>query len=162
EKIHAYACGVTYGTNSEFGFDYLRDNMAASLEDKVQNGGRRDADGRPVTAYSFAIVDVVDNILIDEARTPLVISGAHDGSREDTGGPRSAHAQGVRRGLRLRVRREVQDRRGDRTRRRQGRALPRHRSPLPRGERDAGQSPAAGAEGGVAVQARRRLSGRRG
>ena len=76
EKIHAYACGVTYGTNSEFGFDYLRDNMAASLEDKVQNGGRRDADGRPVTAYSFAIVDEVDNILIDEARTPLIISGA--------------------------------------------------------------------------------------
>jgi preprotein translocase subunit SecA len=76
EKIHAYACDVTYGTNSEFGFDYLRDNMAASLEDKVQNGGRRDADGRPVTAYSFAIVDEVDNILIDEARTPLIISGA--------------------------------------------------------------------------------------
>src|SRR5450755_4437633 len=76
EKIHAYACDVTYGTNSEFGFDYLRDNMAASLEDKVQNGGRRDDDGRPVTAYSFAIVDEVDNILIDEARTPLIISGA--------------------------------------------------------------------------------------
>ena len=76
EKIHAYACDVTYGTNSEFGFDYLRDNMAASLEDKVQNGGRRDDDGRPITAYSFAIVDEVDNILIDEARTPLIISGA--------------------------------------------------------------------------------------
>ena len=76
EKIHAYACDVTYGTNSEFGFDYLRDNMAASLDDKVQNGGRRDEDGRPVTAYSFAIVDEVDNILIDEARTPLIISGA--------------------------------------------------------------------------------------
>src|ERR1022692_2225382 len=76
EKIAAYACDVTYGTNSEFGFDYLRDNMASSLEDKVQNGGRRDADGRPVTAYSFAIVDEVDNILIDEARTPLIISGA--------------------------------------------------------------------------------------
>ena len=76
DKIHAYACDVTYGTNSEFGFDYLRDNMAGSLEDKVQNGGRRDEDGRPVTAYSFAIVDEVDNILIDEARTPLIISGA--------------------------------------------------------------------------------------
>jgi preprotein translocase subunit SecA len=76
EKIHAYACDVTYGTNSEFGFDYLRDNMAASLDDKVQNGGRRDEDGRPVTAYSYAIVDEVDNILIDEARTPLIISGA--------------------------------------------------------------------------------------
>jgi preprotein translocase subunit SecA len=76
EKVHAYACDVTYGTNSEFGFDYLRDNMAASLDDKVQNGGRRDEQGRPVTAYSFAIVDEVDNILIDEARTPLIISGA--------------------------------------------------------------------------------------
>src|SRR5580704_9585209 len=75
-KRAAYACDVTYGTNSEFGFDYLRDNMAASLEDKVQNGGRRDEDGRPITAYSFAIVDEVDNILIDEARTPLIISGA--------------------------------------------------------------------------------------
>jgi preprotein translocase subunit SecA len=76
EKIHAYACDVTYGTNSEFGFDYLRDNMAASLEEKVQNGGRRDENGKPLTAYTFAIVDEVDNILIDEARTPLIISGA--------------------------------------------------------------------------------------
>jgi preprotein translocase subunit SecA len=76
EKIGAYACDVTYGTNSEFGFDYLRDNMAASLEEKVQNGGRRDADDRPLTAHTFAIVDEVDNILIDEARTPLIISGA--------------------------------------------------------------------------------------
>ena len=59
-----YACDVTYGTNSEFGFDYLRDNMAANLENCVQ----RD--------HNFAIVDEVDNILIDEARTPLIISGA--------------------------------------------------------------------------------------
>jgi len=59
-----YACDVTYGTNSEFGFDYLRDNMAPALEHCVQ----RD--------HKFAIVDEVDNILIDEARTPLIISGA--------------------------------------------------------------------------------------
>jgi preprotein translocase subunit SecA len=59
-----YAGDVTYGTNSEFGFDYLRDNMAASLEHCVQRG------------HHFAIVDEVDNILIDEARTPLIISGA--------------------------------------------------------------------------------------
>ena len=59
-----YACDVTYGTNSEFGFDYLRDNMAGSLEQKVQR------------THDFAIVDEVDNILIDEARTPLIISGA--------------------------------------------------------------------------------------
>src|SRR5579862_7409001 len=82
EKIHAYACDVTYGTNAEFGFDYLRDNMAGSLEDKVQNGGRVDADGRPLTAYNFAIVDEVDNILIDEARTPLIISGAPEQAAE--------------------------------------------------------------------------------
>ncbi|MDR5873956.1 preprotein translocase subunit SecA [Vreelandella gomseomensis] len=66
EKRHAYHCDITYGTNNEFGFDYLRDNMAFSLEDKVQ----RD--------LHYAIVDEVDSILIDEARTPLVISGAVD------------------------------------------------------------------------------------
>ena len=59
-----YACDVVYGTNSEFGFDYLRDNMADALEHCVQRG------------HDFAIVDEVDNILIDEARTPLIISGA--------------------------------------------------------------------------------------
>ncbi|MDP9188265.1 MAG: preprotein translocase subunit SecA [Actinomycetota bacterium] len=58
-----YACDVTYGTNSEFGFDYLRDNMAGSLDDCVQRG------------HQFTLVDEVDNILIDEARTPLIISG---------------------------------------------------------------------------------------
>ncbi|MDQ6811640.1 MAG: preprotein translocase subunit SecA, partial [Actinomycetota bacterium] len=64
EKQQAYACDVVYGTNSEFGFDYLRDNMAKDLSEKVQRG------------HQFAVVDEVDNILIDEARTPLIISGA--------------------------------------------------------------------------------------
>jgi preprotein translocase subunit SecA len=64
EKQRAYACDVVYGTNSEFGFDYLRDNMAKDLSEKVQRG------------HPFGIVDEVDNILIDEARTPLIISGA--------------------------------------------------------------------------------------
>ncbi|MFL5836382.1 MAG: preprotein translocase subunit SecA [Solirubrobacteraceae bacterium] len=64
DKHVAYGADVTYGTNSEFGFDYLRDNMATSLEEKVQRG------------HPFGIVDEVDNILIDEARTPLIISGA--------------------------------------------------------------------------------------
>jgi len=64
EKQAAYACDVVYGTNSELGFDYLRDNMAKDLSEKVQRG------------HAFAIVDEVDNILIDEARTPLIISGA--------------------------------------------------------------------------------------
>ncbi|MGA0122933.1 MAG: preprotein translocase subunit SecA [Gaiellales bacterium] len=59
----AYACDVTYGTNSEFGFDYLRDNLAVELEHTVQRG------------HAFAVVDEVDSILIDEARTPLIISG---------------------------------------------------------------------------------------
>jgi preprotein translocase subunit SecA len=64
EKHRAYASDVVYGTNSELGFDYLRDNMAKDLAEKVQRG------------HAFAIVDEVDNILIDEARTPLIISGA--------------------------------------------------------------------------------------
>ena len=66
ERRRAYNCDVTYGTNNEFGFDYLRDNMAWSLEDCVQ----RD--------HFFAVVDEVDSILIDEARTPLIISGPAD------------------------------------------------------------------------------------
>src|SRR5690606_18823242 len=70
EKRAAYAADITYGTNNEFGFDYLRDNMAFSLEDKFQ----RD--------LNFAVIDEVDSILIDEARTPLIISGqAEDSSR---------------------------------------------------------------------------------
>ena len=63
EKRLSYAADITYGTNNEFGFDYLRDNMAGTLDDKVQRG------------HNFAIVDEVDSILIDEARTPLIISG---------------------------------------------------------------------------------------
>src|SRR5438105_3270337 len=63
EKRRAYACDVTYGTNNEFGFDYLRDNMAMSSDEMVQRG------------HAYAIVDEVDSILIDEARTPLIISG---------------------------------------------------------------------------------------
>ncbi len=76
EKRAAYAADITYGTNSEFGFDYLRDNMATTLEEKTQFGGRYDEEGKPRTSHPYAIVDEVDNILIDEARTPLIISGA--------------------------------------------------------------------------------------
>ncbi|MGZ6896138.1 MAG: preprotein translocase subunit SecA [Acidimicrobiia bacterium] len=65
-KRRAYAADITYGTNNEFGFDYLRDNMSASLEEQAQRG------------HNFAIVDEVDSILIDEARTPLIISGRAD------------------------------------------------------------------------------------
>jgi preprotein translocase subunit SecA len=76
EKRDAYAADVTYGTNSEFGFDYLRDNMATALEEKVQHGGRPKPEGGGSPYHTYAIVDEVDNILIDEARTPLIISGA--------------------------------------------------------------------------------------
>ncbi len=76
EKHAAYAADVTYGTNSEFGFDYLRDNMAKTLEEKFQHGGREKDDDGKTRYHRYAIVDEVDNILIDEARTPLIISGA--------------------------------------------------------------------------------------
>ncbi len=70
DRVEAYSADITYGTNSEFGFDYLRDNMTMRLEDRVQRG------------HYFAIVDEVDNVLIDEARTPLIISGPASGDVE--------------------------------------------------------------------------------
>src|SRR5262245_21239088 len=70
ERRAAYACDITYGTNNEFGFDYLRDNMKFRLEDMVQR------------EFNYAIVDEVDSILIDEARTPLIISGPTEDSSE--------------------------------------------------------------------------------
>ena len=70
QRQEAYACDITYGTNNEMGFDYLRDNMALYKESMVQRG------------HSFAIVDEVDSILIDEARTPLIISGQGDESTD--------------------------------------------------------------------------------
>src|SRR5687768_2173345 len=82
DKRAAYQADITYGTNSEFGFDYLRDNMATSLDEKVQHGGRYTQDGKPLASHNFAIVDEVDNILIDEARTPLIISGAPEQAAE--------------------------------------------------------------------------------
>ena len=70
ERRNAYAADITYGTNSEFGFDYLRDNMAVRLDDCVQRG------------HTFCIVDEVDSILIDEARTPLIISGVPEAAAD--------------------------------------------------------------------------------
>jgi preprotein translocase subunit SecA len=69
-KKVAYSAGITYGTNNEFGFDYLRDNMAQTREEQVQRG------------HNFAIVDEVDSILVDEARTPLIISGRADDAQQ--------------------------------------------------------------------------------
>ena len=115
EKQEAYAADITYGTNSEFGFDYLRDNMAVSLEATASSAGT-----------TYAIVDEVDSILIDEARTPLIISGEpetaaktyYDFARvvqDAQGRAGKVRAQGTEdaatgRRRRLRVRREVQDR----------------------------------------------------
>ena len=131
QRRQMYAADVTYGTNSEFGFDYLRDNMASSLEECVQR------------EYAFAIVDEVDNILIDEARTPLIISGRPEQAadtyytfarlaKQMVGRGDEAEAEVARRvprhlrgRARLRVRREAQDRRPDRGR---GRRRPRSSS----------------------------------
>jgi preprotein translocase subunit SecA len=82
ERREQYAADITYGTNNEFGFDYLRDNMAWTTDELVQRG------------HSFAIVDEVDSILIDEARTPLIISGpsSGDANRWYSGSRRSRDA----------------------------------------------------------------------
>ncbi len=77
-RTEAYAADITYGTNSEFGFDYLRDNMTMRMEDRVQRN------------HYFAIIDEVDNVLIDEARTPLIISGP----AQDEGRMVCAHGAG--------------------------------------------------------------------
>ena len=167
ERKAAYDCDITYGTNSEFGFDYLRDNMAVSLEQCVQRG------------HTYAIVDEVDSILIDEARTPLIISGEpetaaqvyHDFARVAQDPERDAAAEGEagrRRGdpagRRLPLRREVQDGRADGVGDREGRACARSREPLRPAQRPARQPPQPGAEGAGALPARRRLRrpGRRG
>ncbi len=71
ERREAYRCDITYGTNNEFGFDYLRDNMVVRLEDRVQRG------------HTYAIIDEIDSVLVDEARTPLIISGP--AGRDDEG-----------------------------------------------------------------------------
>ena len=72
QRREAYNCDITYGTNTEFGFDYLRDNMSLAAEDLVQRG------------HAFAVVDEVDSVLIDEARTPLIISGSVDAPVDKT------------------------------------------------------------------------------
>ena len=164
EKRAAYEADVTYGTNSEFGFDYLRDNLATDVAEKSQRG------------HGFAIVDEVDNILIDEARTPLIISGAPEQAAdlyyqfaklapkmEPGKKPEGLEAKSkeLRGRLRLRARREAQDRRGHRARRREGREVPRHRQHVQGRARQPGQPPPAGAQGRVALQARRRLRGDR-
>ena len=140
-----YAADITYGTNNEFGFDYLRDNMAWQASDMVQRG------------HHFAIVDEVDSILIDEARTPLIISGPASGEANrwftEFAQPREPpHA-----GRGLRGRREEAHRRRARARHREGRGLPRHRQPLRVGEHPAHLVPQQLDQGQRPVQARQGL-----
>ena len=144
EKRAAYAADITYGTNNEFGFDYLRDNMAPTLDDKTQRG------------HNYAIVDEVDSILIDEARTPLIISGrlADAAKLYYRFASHRPLAQARRR---LRGRRGQAHRRPARGRHRQGRAGARHRQPVRRGAAEPGAPAAGRAEGQGAVQARQGL-----
>ena len=137
-------CDVTYGTNNEFGFDYLRDNMANAIEECVQRG------------HNFAIVDEVDSILIDEARTPLIISGP----TQDEVKWYDEFAQIVRaaaQGRRLRGRREEAHDLGPRAGHHQGRGPPRHRQPLRLGQHPADLVPQQRDQGQGAVPQRQGL-----
>ena len=124
ERRAAYAADITYGTNNELGFDYLRDNMAGSIEECVQRG------------HNFAIVDEVDSILIDEARTPLIISGpTQDEVKWYHEFAQIASRMVQRRGLR--GRREEAHHLRARAGHHQGRGPPRHREPLRLGQHPA-------------------------
>ena len=151
ERRAQYNADVTYGTNSEFGFDYLRDNMTMRREHMVQRG------------HAFCIVDEVDSILIDEARTPLIISGAPGDRRRHLPPVRARGAPAhPRRGLR--GRREAAHGGRHRERRRQGREGARHRQPLQGLQRRPGQPlhPGAARPGAVRQGRGVRRPGRRG
>ena len=140
-RRRAYNADVTYGTNNEFGFDYLRDNMALSLEDCVQR------------SHHFAIVDEVDSILVDEARTPLIISGPAEDSHEWY--PTFAKlVDRLERDRALRGRREEEDRLDPRDRHRRGRGPVGDRQPLRVGQHPAHLLPEQRHQGQGAVQAR--------
>ena len=140
EKRPQYAADITYGTNNEFGFDYLRDNMAGKLVDKTQRG------------HNYAIVDEVDSILIDEARTPLIISGrVADAAKLYYRFASIVRSLQARRGLRGRG--GQARRRAARGRHRQGRGGARRREHLRRGAAEPRPPDAGRAEGQGAVQA---------
>ena len=167
QRRQMYAADVTYGTNSEFGFDYLRDNMASTLEECVQR------------EHVFAIVDEVDNILIDEARTPLIISGRPEQAADTyyTFARLAKQMVGEEMKPKLKSLGESRDTSEaehdyeyDEKHKTvapteggvdEGREVPRGRQPLRLRARDARQPPDPVAEGGVAVQARHRLRGDR-
>ena len=160
DKQEAYSRDVVYGTNSEFGFDYLRDNLADAIEQqgpaRPRLRDRRRGRQHPHRRGAHA----ADHLRPARAgRRPLLQvreAGPDDGAGQEARGPRG-QVEGLGGRLRLRARREAQDGRGDREGRREGREVPRHRQPLPRRERPPRQPPAAGAQGRVALQARRRL-----
>ena len=149
ERRVAYNCDITYGTNNELGFDYLRDNMASTIEDCVQRG------------HPFAVVDEVDSILIDEARTPLIISGpTQDEVRWYAEFAKIAKT--LDRDVRLRGRREEAHHLGARARHHQGRGPPRHREPLRVGQHPAHLVPAQLHQGQGAVPQRQGVRRHRG
>ena len=155
-KRAAYAADITYGTNSEFGFDYLRDNLATAVEDKVQRG------------HNFSIVDEVDNILIDEARTPLIISGQPEQAADlyykyARLAPRMVPGEKPD-GIDAKDKDWMPDYDFEpdekhktvarhRAGRREGGEVPRRRQPLPRRARQPRQPPDPGPQGRVALQA---------
>ena len=150
-KREQYAADITYGTNNEFGFDYLRDNMAMTAEERVQRG------------HVYAIVDEVDSILVDEARTPLIISGQVSDAAKLYYRFASI-VRGLQARRRLRRRRGEADREPARRGRREGREGARHREHVRRGV-DEPRAPAhRRAQGQGAVPARQGLpgAGRRG
>ena len=162
QKRPAYEADVTYGTNSEFGFDYLRDNMVLRASQRVQRG------------HAFAIVDEVDSILIDEARTPLIISGAgtksastyKDFARAVRGLKRApSRARSALSRARARARRRFRDgrgqahHRGNRAGLEEDREAPWHRRHLRRPFRPTREPPAAGAQGPVHVPPRQAVRG---
>ena len=145
ERRVAYDADITYGTNNEFGFDYLRDNMAHSLDELVQRG------------HNFAIVDEVDSILIDEARTPLIISGPADGASNWYAefariAPLMEKDTHYEVDIRKRTDRRARGRRGVR------RGPARHRQPLRGGQLAAGQLPQQRAQGQGAVRSATRTT----
>ena len=165
ERREAYAADVTYGTNNEFGFDYLRDNMKFDLADCVQRG------------HNYGIVDEVDSILIDEARTPLIISGASEEStdkyyRVNRIIPQLERGEEIDRGAgeekdadrRLRGGREAPHHHGHRRRVGEGRAAAGHRQHCRSGELGPEAPRGYGGQGTCAVPSRCgvRGEGRRG
>ena len=165
EKQAAYACDVIYGTNSELGFDYLRDNMAKDLSEKVQRGhcvrgrgrGRQHPDRRGAYAADHLRGARTGGRPVREVRAP----GAADEHGQDPEGMDPRTKKGFMADFDFEIDEKHKTRLDHRAGRRKGREIPRHRPPVPRRERASGQPPDPVAAGRGAVQARRRLRGDR-